>query len=156
RPVKNWSPWSSAITSPDGARVTSPPARFLQWKATLHEGAGHSPELESVDLAYLPKNVEPKIDAIEITPANYKFPPPSTPSAAPPALSLPAMGKSARSASSTSSEPSTTTPAMTFAKGYIGARWTASDENGDTLIYAVHIRGVKETEWKLLKDKVRE
>jgi len=38
----------------------------------------------------------------------------------------------------------------------IGARWTAIDENGDTLIYTVEIRGIHESVWKLLKDKVRE
>ena len=31
-----------------------------------------------------------------------------------------------------------------------------SDDNGDSLIYTVEIRGARETEWKLLKDKVRE
>lgn len=45
---------------------------------------------------------------------------------------------------------------MSYAKGFIGARWTASDENGDPLTYNVYIRGAKETGWKLLKDKVRE
>jgi hypothetical protein len=45
---------------------------------------------------------------------------------------------------------------MSFAKGYIGARWLASDPNGDSLIYKVEIRGEKETQWKLLKDKVAE
>ena len=45
---------------------------------------------------------------------------------------------------------------MQYAKGAIGARWVASDDNGDTLIYTVEIRGVNETAWKLLKDKVKE
>jgi hypothetical protein len=103
----------------------------------------------------LPKNVAPKVDAIEMTPANYKFPVPLAPSTAAPTLSLPAIGKSSHSETSSSSE-STSTPSMTYAKGFTGARWAASDENGDALIYTVHIRGVKETEWKLLKDKVRE
>ena len=155
RPVQNWSPWSAAIASPEGARTSSPPARFLQWKATLTAGAGHSPELESVEVAYLPKNVAPRVDAIEFTPANYKFPAPSTPSTTPSTISLPAMGKSAHSDTSSSSD-STSTPSMTYAKGFVGTRWAASDENGDGLIYTVHIRGVKEKEWKLLKDKVRE
>src|SRR5207248_10801095 len=44
-----------SITSPDGARISSPPARFLQWKATLNASGGRSPELESVEAAYLPK-----------------------------------------------------------------------------------------------------
>ena len=45
---------------------------------------------------------------------------------------------------------------MPYAKGFIGARWAASDENGDTLIYKVEIRGKHESNWKLLKDKVKE
>ncbi|PYT22891.1 MAG: hypothetical protein DMG58_29130 [Acidobacteria bacterium] len=43
---------------------------------------------------------------------------------------------------------------MQYAKGAIGARWIAIDDNSDTLIYTVEIRGV--TAWKLLKDKVKE
>src|SRR5262249_39599173 len=144
RPAQNWSKWSGGITSSEGARITSPPARFLQWKGTLYAGGGKSPDLESVGGAYLPKKLAPKVYPIEITPANYKFPAPSAPGTMPPALSLPAMGKSVRTAPSSSSESATTTtPAMSFAKGYIGARWTASDENGDSLIYSIHIRGVK-------------
>ena len=45
---------------------------------------------------------------------------------------------------------------MQYAKGYIGARWSASDPNGDAMVYTVEIRGTGETEWKLLKDKVAE
>ncbi len=35
-------------------------------------------------------------------------------------------------------------------------RWSASDENGDSLIYKVEIRGVKESSWQLLKADVKE
>ena len=45
---------------------------------------------------------------------------------------------------------------MQYAKGFTGARWAAADDNGDGLIFIVEIRGVHETNWKLLKDKVRE
>jgi hypothetical protein len=45
---------------------------------------------------------------------------------------------------------------MNYEKGYLGVRWTAADPNGDTLGYKVEIRGVNETEWRLLKDKLRE
>ena len=162
QPQKNWSAWSAAIISPKGGRVTSPAARFVQWKATLTaDAAGHSPELESVDVAYLPKNVEPRLDQIEITPANYRFPapllslPPS--SGLPQSLSLPPLGRrSSPSFSSASSENTTSTPAMQFAKGNMGARWLASDPNGDPMVYTVEIRGVNETEWKPLKEKLTE
>ena len=158
QPQKNWSAWSAPITAPEGARTSSPPSRFVQWKATLSGDGAHTPELESVDLAYLPKNLAPAVEQIEITPANYKFPPPSMlSSAAPASLSLPPLG---RTASTPPLFPidssSTSTPAMQYAKGYRGARWVATDPNGDAMIYTVEIRGAKETAWKPLKDKVAE
>jgi hypothetical protein len=134
-----------------GGRVASPAARFVQWKATLEGG---SPELDSVDVAYLPKNLEPRIDDIETTPPNYRFPPvPVSLMAFQATLSLPPIGKRPSPASTMSMD---NTPAMQSAKGFIGARWAASDPNGDPLVYTVEIRGTGETEWKLLKDKVTE
>ncbi len=113
-----------------------------------------------MDVAYLPKNVEPRIDQVEITPANYKFPPPSTPltGATPSSLNLPPLGRSTTSASPVFSldTGATITPAMQYAKGYLGARWLASDPNGDALVYNAEIRGVNETAWKPLKDKIAE
>jgi hypothetical protein len=137
--------------------VASPAARFVQWRATLTaDTAGRSPELESVSVAYLPKNVEPRIDEVELTPANYRFPA-STPAVlgAPPAnLTLPPMGR--RASPNVGLVDITTSPSMQFAKGFIGARWLASDPNGDPMMYTVEIRGISETEWKLLRDKVAE
>jgi sugar lactone lactonase YvrE len=153
QPQKNWSPWSAAITSEKGGRVSSPSARFIQWKATLAGDGVTSPDLDSVDVAYLPKNLEPHIDSIEATPANYKFPPTVTPLVTlTPTLSLPPIGKRAPAPSASGDM----TPAMQYAKGWVGARWAASDPNGDPLIYTIEIKGANETEWKLLKDKVSE
>ncbi|HVP47185.1 MAG TPA: hypothetical protein VMT32_11400 [Bryobacteraceae bacterium] len=163
RPQQNWSAWSGAITSEDGARVTSPAARFIQWKATLTVDAanksGKPPQLDSVEVAYLPRNVAPHVAEIEITAPNYKFPTPGSGAAtsgAPQTLNLPPMGKAVAIHNVTPAAESTSTPALQYAKGAIGARWVAVDDNGDNLIYTVEIRGVGETEWKLLKDKVRE
>ncbi|HWB86127.1 MAG TPA: hypothetical protein VG675_18430 [Bryobacteraceae bacterium] len=157
QPQKNWSPWSPAVTSPKGARITSPSARFIQWKATLTAPptAAKSPALESVDVAYLSKNVEPRVDEIELTPANYKFPASLTltPSQT---LSLPPLGgRLPRTAPRPQpAGESTATPTMQLAKGYLGARWLASDPNGDPLVFNVEIRGSHETAWKPLKDKL--
>ena len=158
QPQKNWSPWSSpAVTSPKGARLKIPPARFMQWKATLRAGqGGHTPQLESVEVAYLPKNVAPRVEEIEITPVNYKFPPPpALPLQPSQTVSLPPMGKRSTATSSLSLETNVT-PSMQYGKGFIGARWAASDDNGDNLSYTLQIRGVSETTWKPLKEKVRE
>jgi hypothetical protein len=45
---------------------------------------------------------------------------------------------------------------MNYDKGWIGARWKASDLNGDSLEYKIEYRGEQEHEWKLLKDHVNE
>jgi sugar lactone lactonase YvrE len=158
QPQKNWSAWSSPITNQKGGPVASPAARFIQWRATLTaDTAGRSPEIESVSVAYLPKNVEPRIDEVEITPANYRFPP-ATPSVigAPAAtMSLPPLGRRPAPTVAFATDAGST-PSMQFAKGHIGARWLATDPNGDAMVFTIEIRGVNETEWKLLKDKVAE
>ena len=163
QPQKNWSKWGQPITSAKGARVDCPGARFVQWKAVLTASAnGQSPELNSVDLAYLPKNIEPRVDQIEITPPNYKFPAVPVLQLGGPGvqatLSLPPLGRRASPTilPAPQETASTVTPTMQFAKGFIGARWVAGDPNGDSLAYSVEIRGVNETEWKPLKDKLTE
>jgi sugar lactone lactonase YvrE len=153
RPQKNWSAWSPAIADPKGDRIAAPPARFIQWKATLTAAGTQSPELESVDVAYQQRNMPPRLEAIESTPPNYKFPAPSIQLTPSQTLTLPPIGKPA---SGPSLSLDLGTPSMLYAKGFIGARWAAADDNGDGLIFTVEIRGVREANWKLLKDKVKE
>ena len=147
---KNWSAWAPTV---DG-RIQSPAARFLQYKLTLQGAA----EVNAVDVKYLSKNIAPVIEQLEVTPANYKFPAPaavvSGPSA-PSSLTLPTIGQK-RSRGGSAAAGDAGSASDNYAKGYTGVRWAANDENGDTLVFAVAIRGVKETEWKPLRDKVRE
>jgi len=161
QPQKNWSPWSAAITDPKGDRITSPAARFVQWKATLTAAAGKSPELNSVEVAYLPKNVEPHVDRIEITPFNYRFPAqisvtPVQTMSLPPLVPQNPRSESASTNSTSETTAATITPSLQLSKGSIGARWMAADPNGDSLVYTIEIRGTAEKEWKLLKDKITE
>jgi len=147
RAQKDWSPWARL----NDGRVVSPAARFLQYRATVSTGA----ELYDVQSAYEMRNVAPVIEEVEITPANYKFPAPLILSSAPTTLNLPPLGKKPAVAAAGSNDGGTT-PAMTFAKGQIGARWLSTDENVDTLTFKLEIRGDGETGWKLLKDGIRE
>jgi hypothetical protein len=158
RPQQNWSPWSTPVSGPEGGQLTAPSARFVQWKATLNAGGNNaSPTLDSVEAAYLQQNVAPSIDQIEITPANYKFPDPVVSLiTSNPTLSLAPLGSTPAPRSNPVAGGPTVTPAMSYSKGAIGVRWAASDENGDTLIYKIEIRGEKEHAWKSLRDKVRE
>lgn len=149
-PQKNWSPWAQVSLASKRGRVTSPSARFLQFRATLNGAA----DLTWVDIAYQSKNVAPVIEEIEITPPNYRFPAPSLISVSSNTLSLPSLGQR-RSAPVNPAELNTGVT-LNYAKGHIGARWLSRDDNGDQLTYKVEVRGVRETEWKLVRDKLRD
>jgi hypothetical protein len=152
---KNWSPWST-VDPVSGGRVSAPAARFLTWRATLKAGpGGASPVLRLVEAAYQAKNGAPQLEKIEITPANHKFPASSSSLTAGRTLSLPAMGTPRRTTPAAASDTGGAV-SMSHEKGWLGARWKASDPNGDTLTYKVEYRGAEEREWKLLKDSVAE
>jgi sugar lactone lactonase YvrE len=148
RPQQNWSPWAKL----NSGRVASPPARFLQYRAVLSPSA----EVTEIDVAYQMKNVAPVVEVVESTPANYKFPSPSASLNLSSSLTLPPLGKSRPQSSASSSADSGNSPALTWSKGVIGARWLAADDDGDSLSFKLEIRGVNETGWKLIKDKIRE
>lgn len=157
RAQKNWSEW--ALVDPaKGSRITAPPARFLGWRATLTAAAdGKSPVLKLVEAAYQAKNVAPVLERIEMIPANHKFPTSSsslTSTSTPMTLSV--MGQPKRPVTAVPASTETGAAFVNFDKGWMGARWRASDANGDTLEYKVEIRGVEEREWKLLKDELKE
>ena len=146
RPQQNWSPWSQ----------DPPAARFIQWKAVLAASpSGESPALDSVSAAYLRKNAPPRIDVVETTPANYKFPAPVVPLtiSSTASISLPPVG-AAPSNRNLDFSSTTIYPSMQYAKGWVGVRWSETDENGDTLVHKIEIRGEKEKNWRLLRDKI--
>ena len=143
RAQRNWSPWAAL----NQGRVASPAARFLQYRVTLNGASS----LSEAEIAYQMKNVAPVIEAIEATPPNYRLPAPAAAPVVSQSMELPAIGRKA-----TTFPDATRAVTATAAKGYIGARWTATDDNNDTLQFKVEIRGVQETAWKPLRENVRD
>lgn len=69
RPDDSWSAWSPSYTTPSGQKVTSPPARYLQYQAVLTgTGAaitqGDVPKLRAVSVYYLPRNQAPTVKMV--------------------------------------------------------------------------------------------
>ncbi len=155
RPQKNWSTWARVNES---ARIASPSARFLQYRIALNGGTqGASPELREIELAYMPKNVAPVIEEIDITPANYRFPAATLNVAASNTITLSPLGQRRRAnGPSISLDGLSSSQSMQYAKGSLGVRWLANDPNSDDLVFKLEIRGVQEQEWKLLRDKLKE
>ena len=158
-PDRNWSPWSAAMTSP-GVRSPSPGARFLQWKAVLtSRNPQVTPWLDIVEIAYLPKNVPPVIEEVEVTPPGFKFqaqPGVSAPKTA--SVTLPPLAQNRARQPQSATPPVRFEPpaTLTAEKGAQGVRWAAQDENNDELVFALHLRGKEERDWRLLKDKITE
>jgi len=66
-PESNWSDWAGPYSNSSGDKLDCPPARFVQWKAVLHGGTtGATPEIGWMNVAYLPKNVAPRVTAIAL------------------------------------------------------------------------------------------
>ena len=77
-PDETWSPWSAAYKTPDGSPITSPKARYLQWRAVL-TGKGDGPVLASVTAAYLQRNLRPQVRSITIHSPGIMYQKPSRP-----------------------------------------------------------------------------
>jgi sugar lactone lactonase YvrE len=162
-PENHWSPWTKVDVTELGGAIHSPAARFLQYRLTLSKSSsGASPDVSLIDIAYLPKNVAPHVTQIEMAPANYKQAPSAStlertvlPSGSPASLTLPALGQK-RSGSSLASTDANASATLQYSKGFITARWSASDANSDPLQFKIEIKGKNETAWRLLKDKIQD
>ena len=160
-PGKNWSPWAGPYRDPKGQEVDCPPARFVQWKATLHGGSTPA-DISWVEVAYLPKNVAPQIGGIVIQNPGVRVSgfgqQGGPPQASPVQLRMPAApGAQSTSSQRSSESPRFEPPPQGFGqKGFQAVLWSAEDVNDDELVYSVFYRGENEKDWKLLKDKLEQ
>jgi outer membrane protein assembly factor BamB len=158
-PGKEWSRWFGPY-SKSGAAMEAPSARFVQWKAVIHDGrAGDG--IEWVSLAYLPRNVAPVIDGITLQEPGIRAQSQSSGGVAQPTvvtLKQPPSPNTTGVIITQGSGPARfeLPPQGTLQKGYQSVLWSAHDDNDDELRYAVYFRGESEREWKLLKDNLEQ
>jgi len=149
-PDETWSAWSSPYAE-TGAAITSPKARYLQWRAAL-TGTGDGPTLTSVTTAYLPRNARPLVRSITVHPPGIVFQKPY--STGDPELS--------GFENQTTPERKLTQAAQnagqgqavgrrTYEKGLETLQWRAEDENEDELSFDVQYRREGEPSWTVLK-----
>ena len=154
RPDATWSDWSDAITDPAQSLITSPNARFLQWRAEFTAAsAGPAPTLDSVTVAYLPQNTPPTVRSITVSALA-----PSTGAAksSTPASSAP-FSVTVTDTGEASSVPGTQSQTLSRPAGQqIQVSWQADDPDGDKLSYSLFFRGEEEREWKLVRADISE
>jgi hypothetical protein len=158
-PGREWSRWYGPYTK-SGSAMEAPSARFVQWKAVIHDGRPGD-GIDWVSLAYLPRNVAPVIDGIVLQDPGVRAQSQSgILSGQPTPVTLkmaPAPNVSGVTITQSSVPPRFEQPPQgTLQKGYQTVVWTAHDDNDDDLRYAVYFRGESEHEWKLLKDNLEQ
>jgi sugar lactone lactonase YvrE len=154
-PDETWSEWTTPYADRDGSPITSPRARYLQWRAVLTAARGESPYLTSVTAAYLPRNLRPRVTSITIHPPGTVFqrPFPVDPEIAGFEGDLP---EKRSAAGQSSSSPAPSLGRRTYQKGLLTIVWRAEDDNRDDLAYDVQYRREGETAWKALKRAMSE
>jgi len=152
KPDSTWSDWSTSYSDANGSQITSPKARFIQWRAVLRGAAANrtgQPQLEDVSLAYLPRNVAPEVLSITVLPPGV-------------ALQQQIQIQTDPNIESAGLDPSIfgmavqTPPRRLFQRGARSLQWQGEDRNSDTLEYSVYYRSLNETNFRLLKEHLRE
>jgi WD40 repeat protein len=152
-PDETWSPWSAPYTAADGQAISSPKARYLQWRAVL-EGAAATPVLTSVTVAYLPRNSRPRVESITVQPPGVVFARPF-PTGDPEIAGYDYGGLEARQPAATVSGTSATAaPPLgrrMYQQGLQSFVWKADDEPDDRLQFDVFYRRQGDTAWVPLR-----
>jgi sugar lactone lactonase YvrE len=151
-PDETWSAWSSAYKTPEGATITSPKARYLQWRAVL-TGRGEGPVLTSIAAAYLQRNLRPVVRSITVHPPGIVFQKPFT-SGEPELAGFDDQTTPDRKLTNAAMSGQQSSPSLgrrTYQKGLQTLVWKADDENDDDLAYDVLYRREGETTWRALR-----
>ena len=151
RPDTTWSDWSAAYRNPEGNQISSPRARFIQWRATVRSSASQSAPswVEDVSVAYLPRNVAPEVLSISVLPIGV-------------GLQQIVQVTVDPNVESSGLDPSLfgpiaqVPPRRFYQRGARSFQWQAEDRNSDTLEYAIYYRALNEQTFRLLKDKLRD
>ncbi len=150
-PDRTWSEWSEPLAQP--GPVTSPSARYVQWKAELR---GQAASADSISLAYRPQNNAPVVKNVtvvsQLAALTGAAKAPATPAGAAYTITVTDTGESGASSLSGTATQNAGRP---------GARqlvvsWTAEDYDSDTLSFSLHFRGEGERTWKPLKTNLTE
>ncbi len=140
KPNSTWNDWSEELTAPEASQITSPAARYIQWRAKLTTSAASAtPTLKKVTVASVQANTEPRFTSIAVRRG-------SAPESAGPPEGV-RRPRESRPTSNPSSEGDSTK---------YTASWKVKDDNNDTLQFDVYYKGIDETNWKLLKDELKQ
>jgi hypothetical protein len=161
RADNSWSEWSAPYAGP-GQQITSPRARYLQWRASFKSSSGTASAapadmLDRVQIAYLQQNLRPQVTGIDVLPYGIELQ--KQPSLASGSLTLVAPaatpdGRSLNAPRERGRDRQPLPPRQVLQPGAQSFTWKAADDNEDTLEYSLYFKGEGETDWKMLEKKL--
>jgi hypothetical protein len=155
-PDEAWSEWSGPYANADGSQITSPKARYLQWRAVLTGTATASPVLTSLSSAYLPRNMRPQVVSITVHPPGVVFQKPFSSGE----TEIAGLDEDAQDRRAAANNPlSSGAPQLgrrIIQRGLQTFAWKAEDDNNDELSYDVFYRREGDTAWRMLKSDLRD
>ncbi len=143
-PNETWSAWSQPISDVAGGQISSPRARYLQWRATLKSGAVPA-RLEAVNIAFSPRNIAPEILTMQVLPTNVGL------IANPPVQIDPNIEIAGMEPAVFGIAAVSVPPRRAYQRGATSLQWTYEDRNGDKLLFDVYYRMVGETAFRILR-----
>jgi hypothetical protein len=156
-PDDTWSEWTKEQSDPKGFVSESPKARYVQWRGTLSSSnLKKTPTLNKVTLAYLQSNLAPEVQSIKVGPDSAKKKSGKPGTGVGKVLKGLASGKSKGNDKKGAGKANTdgVKAPVDVHDSTLEISWQASDQNGDTLEYALYFKGLGETRWKLLEDEL--
>jgi hypothetical protein len=138
KPDITWSDWSEEYKH-SGEKTKSPPARFIQYRATLTTSNPiTAPILDNISIAYLPQNQPPLIRSIEVSsPRN--------------------SSKEKTGANNNSGlKKDESNPELSIPEPKKLIYWEASDPNNDKLRFDLEYKSIEENKWKGLQRNIKE
>jgi hypothetical protein len=156
RPDATWSDWSAPATDAESSAVTSPNARYVQWKAEFTGAAGRTPTLDYVRLTSLPQNAAPKVTSITVSSSQAAAVPAATVATA---SAAPVYTVTVTDTGETGASSLTGTPSQSATRAVsesLVIAWTAEDPDADKLTYTLEFRADDQRDWKPLKKDVTE
>jgi sugar lactone lactonase YvrE len=138
KPDSSWSDWSTPYPNAAGQPMTSPRARYMQWRANFKRGSSPSAYevLERVQIAYLQQNVRPQVVSINLLPygvALQKSPSLQTGTLNLNLSSATTDGIALNSPRERGKEKQPLAPRQVLQPGAQAFTWKATDDNDDNL-----------------------
>lgn len=153
-PDETWSDWSAPYAAAAGSTISSPKARYLQWRVALN-AQGESPVLTSVAASYLPRNARPVVSSVTVHPPGTVFQRPY-PSGDPDLAGYELEPPARKALTAGGPKEGVQLGKKAYERGLLTLQWRAEDGNGDDLEFDVLYRREGDAAWKPLRQRLAE